>query len=288
MNHASSAWLAGTPQPYWDWRAAGNFICGGSGAGVLIYGAAANARWLDLAGAALIAGGLLGVWFEIGKPTRALNVFRRPGASWMSREAIVALALLASVLAAAWLDSRGLRWLSAALAAVYVYCQARMLNAARGIPAWRSVLTVPVMVSTGLAEGVGLGILAGWSLQSPTPPWAALLLVTSLLARAITFSRYWHGLARTATQGSAPRAARVGHLLGVLDAAAIAAAIAAVAAVRLAPLVVVSALIAAGAGWWLKYTLVIRWSFEQPFVLPVPVARSEPRGGPTVPSIQRQ
>jgi phenylacetyl-CoA:acceptor oxidoreductase subunit 2 len=30
------------------------------------------------------------VWLEIGRPLRAMNVMRRPGSSWMSREAMVA------------------------------------------------------------------------------------------------------------------------------------------------------------------------------------------------------
>ena len=45
------------------------------------------------------------------------------------------------------------RWLAAALALAFIYCQARMLQAAKGIPAWREPLLVPLMVVTGLAEG---------------------------------------------------------------------------------------------------------------------------------------
>ncbi len=41
------------------------------------------------------------------------------------------------------------------LALVFVYCQGRMLQAARGIPAWREPLLVPLIVVTGLAEGAG-------------------------------------------------------------------------------------------------------------------------------------
>jgi len=71
VNSRSTAQIASQRQTYWDWRSAGNFILGGSGAGVLIYSAAGfGGRLLELLGAVLIAGGLLGVWSEIGRPWR--------------------------------------------------------------------------------------------------------------------------------------------------------------------------------------------------------------------------
>ena len=133
-------------QTSWDWRAAGNFICGGAGTGLLVAvalfgaGAAASLRspdWLVFTGLARIGLGLMCVWLEIGRPLRALNVFINPRTSWMSREAWVSVALFPAGLAAL-LGLSGAIWLTAALALAFLYCQSRMLPAARGIPAWRS------------------------------------------------------------------------------------------------------------------------------------------------------
>ena len=70
-----------------------------------------------------------------------------------------------------------------------------------------------------------------------------------------------------------PELSRFGRVSGAVDVLAIAVAILATADARIAPLVTASALIAAGSGWALKYSLVIRWSYEQPFAVPVTVAR---------------
>ncbi|HKB54518.1 MAG TPA: DmsC/YnfH family molybdoenzyme membrane anchor subunit, partial [Ramlibacter sp.] len=91
MTYGPNPWQ----QAHWDWRAAGNFMFGGAGAGLLVFTVLAGTRGLAgivllLAGMALIGLGLLCVWLEIGRPLRAFNVMRRPGSSWMTREAMVA------------------------------------------------------------------------------------------------------------------------------------------------------------------------------------------------------
>src|SRR4051794_33708871 len=87
--------VASPHQRNWDLRAAGNFIGGGAGAGLIITAAlaAASGAPFRLALAIGLGGVLAGlslVWLEIGKPWRALNVFFHPRTSWMTREAIVA------------------------------------------------------------------------------------------------------------------------------------------------------------------------------------------------------
>ena len=156
-----SAASAFGPNPWqqtsWDWRAAGNFICGGMGTGLLLT-SALFARtgvashwtqiWLLFAGLALVGLGLLCVWLEIGRPLRALNVFINPRTSWMSREAFVGAVLFPAGLAA-MLGWSGWLWVTAALALLFLYCQSRMLPASRGIPAWRSGLMSPLFLVTG-------------------------------------------------------------------------------------------------------------------------------------------
>jgi phenylacetyl-CoA:acceptor oxidoreductase subunit 2 len=156
-------------QTSWDWRAAGNFICGGMGSGLLIatalFGTSAphslaSPHWQVFAGLALVGLGLLCVWLEIGRPLRALHVFLNPRTSWMSREAFVGALLFPAGLAA-MLGLSGWIWVTAALAMAFLYCQSRMLPAARGIPAWRSGVLSLLMVVTGWCEGCGLFMLLG-------------------------------------------------------------------------------------------------------------------------------
>ena len=76
-------------QRNWDWRAAANFIAGGAGGGLLLFNALVSVepgliRAAILLGLMLIGGGLTCVWFEIGRPWRALNVYRHFGTSWMT------------------------------------------------------------------------------------------------------------------------------------------------------------------------------------------------------------
>ena len=158
-------------QAHWDWRAAGNFICGGAGGGLSpsrccrgVSGVIATL--LLLAGLGLVGLGLLCVWLEIGRPLRALNVFLNPRTSWMSREALVSVLLfrLGLGLLVGRCAPGPRRSLVAALA--FVYCQARIVQAARGIPAWREPLTVPLLVATGAGRG-RRPVLAGHRCRAP-------------------------------------------------------------------------------------------------------------------------
>jgi len=78
------------PQPWrqtsWDIRAAGNFIGGGMGGGLLVFAALSGASGLALsalllAGLGLIAAGLVCVALELGRPLRAIRK-TRPIARW--------------------------------------------------------------------------------------------------------------------------------------------------------------------------------------------------------------
>jgi phenylacetyl-CoA:acceptor oxidoreductase subunit 2 len=269
--------VAPARQVFWDWRAAGNFIGGGSGAGVLLYVAAvapSASGSVSLLGLALVGGGLLCVWLEIGRPWRALNVFRHAESSWMTREAIVAQLLFVVTLGGVWYGSRPLFWLAGGLAGLYLYCQARMLHGGRGIPAWRHPRVVPLLMVTGLTEGCGFGILTQAVLPGAAPAWATWLLIGLVLGRALAYAAYRRGL----EQAGAPlRAlevlARFGRPFGGLGAAAIVVAAVGALLPGYGWATGAAGLIAAVSGWWLKFTIVTRAAYGQGFALPTTPVR---------------
>ncbi len=184
-------------QTSWDWRAAGNYICGGAGTGLLIASAlfdtAAPASltspdWLVFTGLALVGLGLLSVWLEIGRPLRALNVFINPWSSWMSREAIISVVLFPAGLAA-MLGFAGWLWVTAVLALGFLYCQSRMLPAARGIPAWRSAWLSPLFLLTAACEGCGIFLLLGF-LHGGVTDAVLIAFPLLLILRVMAWQRY--------------------------------------------------------------------------------------------------
>jgi phenylacetyl-CoA:acceptor oxidoreductase subunit 2 len=274
------------PQPHWDWRAAGNFICGGAGAGLVAFATLcappALVVPLVLAGLALVGLGLFCVWLEIGRPLRAVNVFVHLRTSWMSREALAAVVLL--VLGAGLVA--GLRWRlwpTALAAAVFLYCQARIVGAARGIPTWREPLTVPLLVVTGLTEGMGLfWLLGAWA----RPPLVlAVPLAALVLARALLW-RVWR--LRVGAHAAAPALRAIDanatllHWLGLAaPLALLALAVATPALPALASaLLALAGLLAAAAGWSFKFTLVTRTACQHGFSLPRMPVRGVPRTAP--------
>ena len=77
-------------QTNWDLRAAGNFVFGGTGTGLIVFSGIAHvfgAAHLipGLVGLGFVGLGLLCVWAEIGRPLRAINVYLHPQTSWMTR-----------------------------------------------------------------------------------------------------------------------------------------------------------------------------------------------------------
>jgi phenylacetyl-CoA:acceptor oxidoreductase subunit 2 len=281
----NSGRVAPWQQTYWDWRAAGNFIFGGTGAGTLIYAAAVPGATpiLGPAGAVLVLCGLLCVWFEIGRPWRALNVFRRPGTSWMSREALLAPWLLAAggLEISPWFAWT--RIAAAALALAYLYSQARILNAGRAIPAWRHPRAVPLIIETGFAEGAGIGVLVG-CLSAPAfaaQSWLGWLLAALVLLRVTAVAWYRAGLRRDGAPQSLLRdLSRYAPRLFALDACAIIAALAHAAWPRNAVSIEAAAVLAVAAGWWWKHAIVVRLSYNQGFALPMTPVRGAGVAGP--------
>ncbi len=263
-------------QRNWDWRAAANFIFGGTGAGLFAAGVIAAlftpVSWLaSFIALALVGAGLFCVWLEIGRPWRFLNVFRNPTTSWMSREAMVAMPFFA--FGALYLFSPpsillpvvGL--IAALFGVAFLYCQARIVAATKGIPAWRQQGIVPLMLTTGLTEGVGLlaviAVLTGP--VGPTMP-LALVLLALLGARALAWRRYRAALGAT----GAPTAT-----FAVLDdpwrglSMPVQAAVVLLALIGLfsPPVLVLAGLGALASGWDFKFLLITRAAFNQGYAI---------------------
>lgn len=271
MNYGPRPWQ----QTQWDWRGAANFMCGGAGGGLIVFTALSGARGIEqtillLIGLALVGLGLLSVWLEIGRPLRAANVFRNPGMSWMSREAIAATLLMPIAFIAAVLLPAAV-WLAAVIAVVFIYCQSRMLQAAKGIVAWREPRLVPLNLATGLTEGAGLFWLgAAWHGQGSTPLlilFAALVLIRMLAWRA--WRQRLDGRAAKRALEAIDAAGRVlfvaGTLLPLIGIVLAATGFGGVATAT--ALAGAAGLLAALAGAWFKFTLVTRGGFNQGFDL---------------------
>lgn len=263
-------------QRNWDWRAAANFIAGGAGGGLLLAvslaGVAADStRAAILLGLILIGGGLTCVWFEIGRPWRALNVYRHFATSWMTREAVVAL-LVFAVGGLAWLSlQENLVTVAGILGFAFLYSQARILAANKGIPTWRQPRSIPLMVATGLAEGEGF-LVCVLAFSSASGSFPLMTVLAGLIVmRAIVWKMY---LAALSAEGAPEGALKVlngfdtrfivfGH---VVPALAIGAALAGMPG--RSGLVFAAGILVVASGWFMKFTLVRRAAFTQGLALP--------------------
>ena len=265
-------------QRHWDYRAAGNFIGGGTGTGLAIVAALLPlsgdwSRWpAFLAAGLFICAGLSLVWLEIGRPWRFLHVFFNPHTSWMTREALVAPPLLAALGAAAWPGGRAAAAVVTVLALAFLYSQARVLRASKGIPAWREPRIVPLIVATGLAEGAGgflvLTAIFGAALLGPWVIGLAALLV------AIRWFA-WESYRRRLAEGQAPTRALAAlqAIQGPFIALGVGAPLLLLVVALVWPEASVVLAAAAGAaatagGWLVKGTIVTRAAFNQGFALP--------------------
>jgi phenylacetyl-CoA:acceptor oxidoreductase subunit 2 len=273
MSSGPDPWL----QTAWDARAAANFMLGGAGSGLVVATALATLAgggpgWPFVLGALLVMLGLTAVWAEIGRPWRALNVFINPRTSWMTREALVAPAVPGLALAAAlphppcspgrwrpWPSRRRWRLLA------FVYCQGRILRAARGIPAWREPAIVPLMMATALAEGAGLWLLLGG--DAGAAAWVGF--------GAALAARQWLWMRWRARVRSAPAAMAVIQRAGRVFQAATLLPLATALLVLGTPLPPAAAhalqmaagLLALAGGLWFKFTLITRAAFNQGFAI---------------------
>jgi phenylacetyl-CoA:acceptor oxidoreductase subunit 1 len=284
--------LAGQRQTFWDYRAAMNFTLGGmsSGLGVL----ATLNYWLgnlDLKGlismyamaCILMAVGLFFVFLEISRKARFMNVLLRPQSSWMTRETYFVAILYPGLVLEHFIQPD---WLHAVMGLSFLgflYSQARILFAGKGIPAWRAPLVPWLLISTGLLEGAGLLILGamvfGLAEVAPT-------MLTSAGSFAVTTGLLWILYRRTAKAQGIPPLARqvidsISPYLLMLGYALPTLALSNENFSGSALAVTLAALAVVGGGVLLKFSLITRACYFQGFALPkVPFRGSGTRAAP--------
>lgn len=253
-------------QQHWDWKAAMNFMVGGSGAALFAWSVGYGEPGLGVAALCLMAFGLGILLFKIGRPLRFLYVLRQPRRSWMSREAWLAGAFFP--LAGFHLATGSLGIAAALIALGFLFAQAMILKEAKGVPAWRTPRIVPLVFATGLAEGAGM-----LALVLPVPFVLAALVVLRGWA--------WHAYLKAIEREGAPtralevlRGCRAWMLWGggILPLALIAYGELFGARVpgALAGIAVVAT------GWMLKFILVTRAGYQQGFAIQRPGAIIKP------------
>ena len=154
------------------------FLLGLGGAAGLL----PTSRGFGLAAFALALGfvtfGLVSSAFHLGHPERAWRAFSQWRSSWLSREAVAAVAtyLPALLLALGWTVAGDLSgpWRLVALltalgAATTVFCTAMIYRSLRAVPRWHSPWTVPGYLLLALITG-GVWLLFLLYLFGETPP----------------------------------------------------------------------------------------------------------------------
>ncbi|MFQ5534331.1 MAG: 4Fe-4S dicluster domain-containing protein [Sphingomonadales bacterium] len=191
--------LVGERQTFWDFRAAMNFVMGGMSAGLAVTAYFAH-LWAGLSEQALIAIygaagaamaiGLFFVFLKIGRKARFLYVLLRPQSSWMTRETYAVAVFYPALGAELLWPGAALHGIAALAAAVFLFCQARILYASKGIPAWRVSLMPWMLIATGLLEGTG--VLAAVGLLAPQAGHSAAAIAAAGILLIAVNAGLWH------------------------------------------------------------------------------------------------
>jgi len=279
-------------QKHWDWKASGNFLCGGAGGGLLGVATLASFAGIPplvpaLAALIIIACGLGLLMFKIGRPLRFMHVLRQPQRSWMSREAWVAGVLFPLALAALWSGNRIALAAAALLGLVFLFCQGMILEQSKGIPAWRNRRVIALIMATGLAEGCGLYLV----LAAFLPAVAAAAKPVAIALAALALVRiwtWWRYLGALESGGAPTRTLEIFTACRMwFFAAGLVLPLALVAAGLILPAASVVLFALAGfavfaTGWAIKFILITRAAYNQGFALPHTPIRGFGVPGPAV------
>lgn len=266
-------------QASWDWRAAGTFTFGGAGAGLafcaamLAFASHEHAFAAFLLAPLLLAGGIAAVWVEQGKPKDYLRVFFHPQTSWKTREALIGALLAVVTLVATVLSFTPVLLAVVLLAAGFLYTQGRILGDAG------DTRLVPLVLSTGVAEGAGLLVVVAMLTGSDAAHGALSLTILLAALRWPVWTIYRDGLPAVTARAFGERNVAV-----VLWAPIVLLALGAVLA-RFEGIVgligwlaaLAGGLATAASGWWLKYRVLSPASASA--TLPAPeAAAAKPAG----------
>ena len=280
--------LVGKRQEFWDWRAAMNWMLGGlsSGFAIVLYAfylygsleADVLAR-MNLLAAALMGGGLLSVFWKLGRPERSWRAILRPNTSWMTRE-LYTVAIFFPAVTAGYLWQAPISFaLSAAAAAAFLLCQGQILYRARGIPAWRAPLIPYMIVASGLLEGMGLlafmvGLPNGFPIEASDVAKPAIVLI---IVNAVLWQTYRNGLAKHGVPPLAREAiAECDHAIrygGHWVAVVLFALSVMLPQIPLSIMTIAGVALIGGGAFW-KWTVILRAGYFQGFHL----ARTPQRG----------
>jgi sulfite dehydrogenase (quinone) subunit SoeC len=166
----------------------------------------------------LAVGGLSSSAFHLGRPERAWRAFSQWRSSWLSREGVFSTLtfLPAAVFGIGWVflgTTAGLVGLcgilTAALAAVTIYCTGMIYASLKPIHQWHNAWVVPNYLALGLMSGcLVLDFLV--RLWQPSAPGLAILSVVAVLVAWWVKEGYWRFIDTT----SAPSTVASATLLG--------------------------------------------------------------------------
>ena len=290
--------LVGKRQTFWDARAASNFILGGMGSGLAFLamvfhfaGYIPETALLTIqAGAGVfILTGLSIVLMEIGRKFRFLNALLRPQTSWLTRETYCAGVFFPAMLLDYFHPQPWLHLLTGLAALGFLYCQARILQAGKGIPAWRTPLIPWMLLATGLLEGSGL-LLLGSMLLSPALNYSTPMAWVGVLCASVSGVLWTHYRRSAKAEGIPPLARqelkRVSPLVSIagyilpLAGFFILTGFAGQGWLHSATMVLAGSGAVLGGALW-KFTVITRASYQQGFAIPwLPQRGSGKRAAP--------
>jgi sulfite dehydrogenase (quinone) subunit SoeC len=157
-----------------------------------------------IAGAVLVAVGVIASLWHLGKPARVWRAFSQWRSSWMSREGVFAIACFVSaaiLFIVMWVSAGG--WATRLAAGVLaigcvaaVYSTAMIYASLTPIPAWRHPLVVPgYLLFAAAGGGLLFGPFAGTTINEPNMVGAGIIIGAVALWRVKR--RYWRDIDRT-------------------------------------------------------------------------------------------
>lgn len=168
---ASQLVIPSERQEPWGWPAAANLFLGGAATGyyllslvaaALTGGAAALFQPVSsgLLAALLASLGFLALTVEAGRPARGYRAFQGLRRSWMSRETLSLTVFVSAIVLEQVYPHPVLRVLAVSSAVLLMVSQGFILYRARAVAAWNVPVMPLLFLSSGLASGSGVLLMA--------------------------------------------------------------------------------------------------------------------------------